>query len=119
MDDIYESKDKQIVPFLLIQPSIKFLGTRIVGVIVYFKFSPLYKCQKLINEFTSRKAPLVQAKDLLDSVEAFRDRIFEMKDKKNIYAKISIMLHKTYLETSRTASSAELHSFLQKYKIYS
>lgn len=83
MDNIFETKDKQITPFLLIQPQIKFLGTRMEGFIVYFQFETLADCQKLVNEFSSRKAPLVQAKDLLDAVETFRDRIFEMKEKRN------------------------------------
>ena len=82
MEGVYESKDKQIVPFLLIQPKIKFLGIKQEGFIVYFRFAPLKKCQQLVNDFMSRQAPLVQAKDLLDSVETFRDRIFEMKDKR-------------------------------------
>lgn len=81
MDDIYESKDKQIVPFLLIQPTIRFLGIKVVGSIVYFQFSPLESCQQLVNSFIGRKAPLVQPKDLLDAVETFRDRVFEMKEK--------------------------------------
>lgn len=81
MNDIYESRDKQVVPFLLIQSEANFIGTRIDGSIIYFQFSPKIKCEQLVNNFISRKAPLVQPKDLLDAVEAFRDRIFEMKDK--------------------------------------
>lgn len=83
MQDIFETKDKQIVPFLLVQPEIKFLGSKLSGSIVYFQFSPIEKCQQLVNDFSSRRAPLVQPKDLLDAVETFRDRIFEMKDKRN------------------------------------
>lgn len=78
---LYESKDKQIVPFLLTQPSIEFSGTRIEHFIVYFQFSPKNVCQKLVNDFSIRKAPLVQPKDILDAVETFRDRVFEMKEK--------------------------------------
>lgn len=86
MDKIYESKDKQIVPFLLIQSEVKFLGTRLDGLILYFQFSPLEKCQDPINAFMSRQAPPVDPKTLLDAVETFRDRIFEMKEKmKNDY----------------------------------
>lgn len=81
MQTQYESKDRQVVPFLLIQPEVNFIGTRIEGAIVYFQFSPHDKCEQLVNDFISRKAPLVQPKDLLDAVEAFKDRIFEMKDK--------------------------------------
>jgi hypothetical protein len=82
MENTYESKDKQIVPFLLTQSDISFLGTRLEGSIVYFRFSPKEKCGELVNAFSSRKAPLVQPKDLLDAVETFRDRVFEMKDKR-------------------------------------
>ena len=83
MKKMYESKDKQIVPFLLIQPDINFSGTRKEGSIIYFQFYPQDKCQELVNQFSTRKAPLVQPKDLLDAVETFRDRVFEMKEKNN------------------------------------
>lgn len=81
MQNTYESRDKQIVPFLLTQPEVNFIGARLDGSIVYFQFSPQTKCEQLVNDFISRKASLVQPKDLLDAVEAFKDRIFEMKDK--------------------------------------
>ena len=83
MEALYESKDKQVVPFLLIQPDVNFTGTRKEGSIIYFQFSSLDRCQELVNLFSSRKAPLVQPKDLLDAVETFRDRVFEMKEKNN------------------------------------
>ena len=83
MKTLYESKDKQVVPFLLILPEIDFVGTRREDSVIYFRFSPLDKCQELVNRFSSRKAPLVQPKDLLDAVETFRDRVFEMKEKDN------------------------------------
>lgn len=81
MENVYESRDKQVCPYLLIQQGITFVGTRIENQIVYFQFSPLVKCQELVNQFSSRKAPLAQPKDLLDAVETFRDRVFEMKEK--------------------------------------
>lgn len=79
--EIFESKDKQIVPFLLVQSGIKFLGTRLNGTILYFQFSPLKKCQDLTNDFMTRRAPPVDPKTLLDAVDSFRDRIFEIKEK--------------------------------------
>lgn len=79
--NIFESRDKQICPFLLIQSNITFLGTRVDASIVYFQFSPFNKCEELVNKFSSRKAPLVQPKDLLDAVETYRDRVFEIKNK--------------------------------------
>lgn len=87
MENIYASKDKQICPFLLIQPEIKFLGTKQEGFVVYFQFSPREKCQEFVNAFMSCQAPLVDPKTLLDAVETFRDRIFEMKDKRKHYGK--------------------------------
>jgi len=83
MENIYESKDKQVCPFLLIQPEISYLGTRIFTSIVYFQFSPVDKCRELVNLFVSKNAPLVQAKDLLDAVETFKGIVFEMKGKVN------------------------------------
>lgn len=82
MADVYESRDKQIVPFLFTQKDITYLGTRLESSVVYFRFSPYARCIELVNLFTSNKAPLIQPKELLDAVEAFRDRIFEMKEKK-------------------------------------
>lgn len=82
-ETVFETKDKQIAPFLLIQPEVNFLGTKLVGSIVYFQFSPSDKCQRLVNDFAGRRAPLVQPKDLLDAVETFRDMIFEMKEKRS------------------------------------
>lgn len=80
--DVYESKDKQIVPFLLTQKEISFIGTRVIYSTIYFQFIPFKKCTELVNLFTNKKAPLIQPKDLLDSVEAFKNRIFEMKGNK-------------------------------------
>ncbi len=80
MKEEFETKDKQITPFLFTQ-SVQFLGTRIVGKIIYFRFTPFIKCQELVNNLVCRKAPLVQPKDLLDAIETFRDIIFEMKEK--------------------------------------
>lgn len=81
--DVFESKDKQVCPFLLIQSEISYLGTRISNSIVYFQFSPADKCRQLVNRFISKNAPLVQAKDLLDAVETFKDIVFEMRGKAN------------------------------------
>lgn len=85
MEETYDSRDKQIIPFLLVQPDITLIGTRLEGSTLYFQFSPRDKCEQLVNNFISRKAPLVQPKDLLDAVEAFRDRIFEIKDKRTTH----------------------------------
>ncbi len=79
MDDIYECRDKQIVPFLLTQQEINFIGIRNDGGIIYFRFSSSEKCQKLVNDFTTRKAPVCQPKDLLDAVESFKRIVFETK----------------------------------------
>jgi len=76
---IFESKDKQVVPFLLTQHDIVFLGTHTVNSVVFFQFSPKKLCIGLVNRFVSYSAPLVQAKELLDAVETFRGRIFEAK----------------------------------------
>lgn len=78
-DVIYESKDKQIVPFLLTRHDISFTGTRVDGFIVYFQFFPLVRCQELVNAFISGRAPLVQPKELLDAVESFRSMVFEKR----------------------------------------
>lgn len=85
MNKNFESKDKQIVPYLLIQPQINFLGTREQGSTIFFQFSPFDDCQRLVNDFASRKAPLVQPKELLEAVETYRDYIFQMKEKKTSY----------------------------------
>lgn len=79
MDNVYESKDKQVCPFLLVQPGIKFLGTRKSGEIIFFQFSPASECLELANAFFARKAPLCQPKDLLDAFESFKRLVFETK----------------------------------------
>lgn len=81
--DIYETKDKQVVPFLLTQKDVTFLGTNPVGNTLYFQFLPFDKCQLLVAAFATRKAPLVQPKDILEAVETYRDMVFEMKEKNN------------------------------------
>lgn len=81
MNDIYETKDKQITPFLLTRQDIKFLGTKVVGRIIYFQFSPREKALELVNLFITRKVNPVQPKDLLEAVETYRDFVFSMKEK--------------------------------------
>ena len=83
--DLFKTKDKQIAPFLLVCPEVEFIGVEQEGSILYFKFSPLDKCLSLVNKYMSRQAPLVQPKDILDAVETFRDRVFEMKDERRNY----------------------------------
>ncbi|VVA43956.1 conserved hypothetical protein [Candidatus Roizmanbacteria bacterium] len=85
IDEVFESRDKQVIPFLLTQQEVKFVGTRLEGSILYFQFTPLSQARQLVNAFVSRRAPLVQPKDLLDAVETFRDIIFEMKEKRRNY----------------------------------
>lgn len=81
MNDFYETKDKQVVPFLLTRKELRYCGTRVIGESIYFLFSPLNEAEDLANQFVSRKAPLVQPKDLLEAVESYRDVVFEMKEK--------------------------------------
>ena len=73
---IHFEKDKYLVPFLLIYPNIVFVGKEVVGTSVFFKFSPIDKVQEAINAYFNRNAPSVQPKDLLDSVERFRNEVF-------------------------------------------
>lgn len=91
MENLYESKDKKIVPFLFTCKDIKFAGTRQDGPVIYFQFSPFDKCVELVDQFITHNAPLVQPKDLLDAVETFRDRIFSMKDKRMEYENSKVM----------------------------
>ncbi len=81
MENTFESKDKQVVPFLLTQPEVRFLGTRLVGSTLFFQFSPRTKCQQLANDFASHKAPCVDPKALLEAVETFRDYVFGAKER--------------------------------------
>lgn len=80
--EIYESKDKHISPFLLIQSEVDFLGTRVEGGIVYFQFSPSELCERLENSYLCGKAVKVQAKDLLDAVETYKNIVFQRKSEK-------------------------------------
>lgn len=69
MDKIFESKDKQIVPFLFTQTDVEFVGTRTENNNIFFQFYPYKRCLHRVHLFVSRKAPLVQLKDILEGVE--------------------------------------------------
>lgn len=86
MNDFFETKDKQITPYLFTQPEIQYHGVRTYGQSIYFLFSPKEKAQELANLFLSRKANPVEPKNLLEAVETYRDVIFEMKEKRKPYA---------------------------------
>ena len=81
LDKIFESKDKQIVPFLFTQTDVEFVGTRTENNSIYFQFYPYERCLHRVHLFVSRKAPLVQPKDILEAVETYRDMVFQMKEK--------------------------------------
>ena len=85
MNNTFETKDKYIAPFLFTQPDITFIGNRTVEHRVIFQFIPLDRCMYLTNLFMTKKAPLVQPKDLLEAVETYKDIVFEMKDKDEKY----------------------------------
>lgn len=85
MDNLFETKDKQLTPFLLTRPELQYHGTRLIGSSIYFLFSPPEVAQQLANDFVARKADPVQPKDLLDAVETYRDIVFGMKEKRRNY----------------------------------
>lgn len=85
MNDFFETKDKQITPYLLTQSEIQYHGVRVYGQTIYFLFSPKEIAQELANRFMSRQAKLVEPKNLLEAVETYRDVIFEMKEKRRNY----------------------------------
>jgi len=85
MQEDFETRDEQVVPFLFMQRGIRFLGTRVVGGFIYFRFFPYSKCISLVNDFVMRKSPLVQPKDLLEAVETHGDIVSEMKEKMGRY----------------------------------
>lgn len=85
MNDFFETKDKQLTPYLFTQRDIQYHGTRLYGDSIYFLFSPKSKAQDLANLFLTRKADPVHPKELLEAVETYRDVIFEMKEKRKGY----------------------------------
>ncbi len=85
MDIFFETKDKQLTPYLFTRRDIQYHGTRLYGDSIYFLFSPKNKAQDLANLFVSRKTDPVQPKDLLEAVETYRDVVFEMKEKRRSY----------------------------------
>ncbi len=82
MNDKFQTKDKQLTPYLLTRFDLQFHGTLIIGESIYFLFSPKDKAQQLANLFLTRKADPVEPKTLLEAVESYRDVIFEMKEKR-------------------------------------
>lgn len=85
MNDVFETKDKQLTPYFFTNASIHFEGTRMIGESIYFLFSPKAKALELFNLFVTRRAEPVQPKDLLEAVETYRDFIFQMKEKNKSY----------------------------------
>ncbi len=83
--NFFQSKDKQIVPFLFTQPDVSFIGTKQFENITFFLFTPYERCIELVNAYVTRKAPLVQPKELLDAIETYRDMVFGMKMKEKVY----------------------------------
>ena len=81
----FESRDKQTCAFLFTQEAVRFLGTRVVDQVVFFRFAPNNKCLDLVNSFYFRKAPPVQPKDLLDAVDTYRNIIFECRGRADGY----------------------------------
>ena len=77
--DLYSINDKKIIPFLLISSEVKLMGTYVEGDSVYFNFTPKTKVIVLISCFYRKTAHPVQAKDLMDSVEAYRDIVRQAK----------------------------------------
>lgn len=85
MNDFYETKDKQITPFLLTRKDLQFHGTKLVGNTIFFLFTPSQKAQELANKFITHQSDPVDPKTLLEAVETYRDFIFEMKEKRRNY----------------------------------
>lgn len=79
MNDVYESKDRQIVAFLFIQKDVLYKGSFVRNGEIIFLFSPFNKSFELVNLFLTRKAPLAQPKDLLDATETYKNIIFQYK----------------------------------------
>lgn len=77
--NFYESKDKQVVPFLFLQKEVAYKGSFVRNNEIIFLFSPLDRSNDLVNLFLTRKAPLVQPKDLLDATETYKNIVFEFK----------------------------------------
>jgi hypothetical protein len=81
MENVYESKDRQVVPFLFVQKCVVYKGSFVRNGEMIFLFSPFDESSNLVNLFLTRKAPLVQPKDLLDAVETYKNIVFGMKNK--------------------------------------
>lgn len=77
--NLHFEKDKRLIPFLLSFPELDFVGTEFIDGIVFFKFEPLFVAEKAINDFYSRKAPLVHPIDILESVERFKNELLKAK----------------------------------------
>lgn len=82
--ELFETRDRNVVPFLLTQKQVDLVGSRLVGNTIYFQFTPKDICEDLVNAFVMRKAPLIQPKDLLDAVDVFKNMVFELKEKNDV-----------------------------------
>lgn len=74
MEDLYIENDKINAPFLLaasFNGLIKFIGSYSTNQVLYWQFSPKYKAEKLINQFSTKTEPHIPAKDLFEAIETF------------------------------------------------
>ncbi len=85
MNEYFETKDKQITPYLLTRQDIEFHGIVMHGPMIFFRFTPHEVASAAANQFISRQANPVEPKTLLDAVESYRDIVFQMKEKRNSY----------------------------------
>ena len=81
MDELFETKDKQITPYLLTRRDISFKGTKREDNTLYFLFSPKKLAQNLANLFVTHQVEPVDPTTLLEADETYRDFIFGMKEK--------------------------------------
>ena len=83
-NDIYESRDKHIVPYLLTQSEVKLIDKKTIGVVVYFQFTPFDKCEILVHNFLTRNAQQMQPKDLFDAMDRYKYMLYETKNRAEI-----------------------------------
>ncbi len=88
-EDVHLERDKQLAPYLLaasFSGFIEFNGSYSKNGILYWRFSPKNNAELLVEQFHTRTAPSIQAKDFFDAIDTFWKTVANLRNGENSYA---------------------------------
>lgn len=83
--DTYEEKDKYIAAYLMALEDVSFTGTKAVGDVVYFQFSPAEKARNYGEQFLAKSAMPIQPKDFVDAIGTVTRLIWRNRNSRDGY----------------------------------